>query len=95
MTGRRWRAEGQVQGVGFRWWTRSVAQDLGLTGSVRNRRDGSVEIEAFGETDTLDRFAGLLRNGPPGASVRRLTVESLAAMQDTPPTSFTILPTAD
>lgn len=66
---RRYRVEGVVQGVGFRWWTRAVAQRLGLTGTVRNLPDGSVEVRARGETDLLERLAAELRQGPPGATV--------------------------
>ena len=39
---------GQVQGVGFRWWTRSRARALGLTGSASNLPDGRVEVIAEG-----------------------------------------------
>ena len=39
---------GRVQGVGFRWFTRQTASELGLRGTVRNARDGSVEVVADG-----------------------------------------------
>ena len=39
---------GQVQGVGFRWWTRSRALELGLVGSASNLADGRVEVIAEG-----------------------------------------------
>ena len=39
---------GEVQGVGFRWTARKVAQELGLTGWVRNEPDGSVSMELQG-----------------------------------------------
>ena len=54
---RGFRVCGRVQGVGFRWWTRRRASDLGLRGTVRNRPDGSVEIHAAGEPDMLEAFA--------------------------------------
>jgi len=49
---------GSVQGVGFRWWTRARALELGLTGSATNRPDGRVEVVAQGEREAC---AGLLR----------------------------------
>jgi acylphosphatase len=60
---------GRVQGVGFRWWTRHLASGLGLRGTVRNARDGSVQIEAEGPAGALSEFEARLREGPPGARV--------------------------
>lgn len=56
---------GRVQGVGFRWWTRSRALELGLVGSARNLADGRVEIVAEGSREAGDRLLGLLRDDPP------------------------------
>lgn len=64
---------GRVQGVGFRWWTTRTASEAGLSGSVRNRRDGSVEIHVAGRFEDLERFEERLRNGPPGARVDDVT----------------------
>ena len=44
---------GRVQGVGFRWWTRSRALELGLTGYAANRPDGRVLVVAQGPRDAL------------------------------------------
>jgi acylphosphatase len=63
------RLEGRVQGVGFRWWTIRTAESLGLRGTVRNLPDGSVEIDASGPRDEMERFSSLLRDGPPSARV--------------------------
>lgn len=63
------RITGRVQGVGFRWFTRKTAGSLGLSGSVRNRPDGSVEVHAEGTGEALERFEEWLRRGPPGARV--------------------------
>jgi acylphosphatase len=61
-----------VQGVGFRWWTRSLALQHQLRGSVKNLADGSVEVIAVGEDETLRRFGARLHDGPPGARVDRV-----------------------
>lgn len=63
---------GRVQGVGFRWYAREAARDLGLAGWVRNQPDGSVEIVAEGEPALLERLRARLRTGPSGASVTSL-----------------------
>jgi acylphosphatase len=60
---------GQVQGVGFRWWTRTTARRLGVTGTVRNCPDGTVEIRASGDEAALAELRSALREGPPVAEV--------------------------
>jgi acylphosphatase len=52
---------GQVQGVGFRWWTRARALELGLQGWAMNRPDGRVEVVAEGPVATLQTLVGLLQ----------------------------------
>ncbi|SEH86517.1 acylphosphatase [Mycolicibacterium rutilum] len=54
---------GRVQGVGFRWWTRSRALELGLTGYAANKPDGRVQVVAQGPRDACDRLLDLLRSG--------------------------------
>lgn len=54
---------GRVQGVGFRAWAAHEATRLGLTGQVRNKPDGNVEILAEGPPDTLERFCERLEAG--------------------------------
>ena len=63
------RIQGRVQGVGFRWWTRRVAGDLGLRGVVLNRTDGSVEVHAAGDRESVERLEAQLGDGPPGSRV--------------------------
>ena len=63
------RIHGRVQGVGFRWWTRRTAAELGLCGVVMNRADGSVEVQAVGEAAALQSFEARLAKGPPGSRV--------------------------
>lgn len=64
---------GRVQGVGYRWFVRSRAEELRLSGWVRNRPDGSVEAEAEGDAEALARFVEALRLGPPGARVEHVS----------------------
>lgn len=54
---------GHVQGVGFRWWTRSRALELGLTGYAANKVDGRVQVVAQGAKDDCDRLLNLLESG--------------------------------
>ena len=53
---------GNVQGVGFRYTTRSVAGGFEVSGFVRNLRNGSVELVAEGNVAEIDRFLEALRN---------------------------------
>jgi acylphosphatase len=67
------RIVGRVQGVGFRWWARTRASDLGLTGWVMNDDDErTVRIVAEGPPDRLDAFESMLRDGPPSARVEAM-----------------------
>ena len=54
---------GRVQGVGFRWWTRSRASELGLRGWASNLADGRVEVVAEGPRKDCERLLELLRGG--------------------------------
>lgn len=63
---------GRVQGVSFRYYTVLKAQELGLTGWVRNQSDGTVETVAEGEREKLDQFLSWLHIGPPAARVTRV-----------------------
>jgi acylphosphatase len=61
------RVSGRVQGVGFRWWVRARATELGLAGSAANLPDGSVEVIAEGPRPACDQLLTLLRGpGTPG-----------------------------
>ena len=68
---------GMVQGVGFRYFTVMAARRYGLTGWVRNRRDGSVELEAQGEGIDLERFERAVEAGPRWSRVEHVTIDSL------------------
>ncbi|GAT67499.1 acylphosphatase [Planomonospora sp. ID91781] len=54
---------GRVQGVGFRWWTRARALELGLAGWARNTDDGRVEVVAEGPEKAAGELLELLRGG--------------------------------
>lgn len=66
---------GRVQGVGFRWFVQDRADELGVRGSVCNRRDGSVEVQAAGDRKTLDEFLALLRRGPSASRVDDVSID--------------------
>ena len=66
---------GRVQGVGFRYSTIRQARALGLSGTVSNQSDGSVEVDAEGPRPSLERLLAWLSHGPPGAHVRDVSVE--------------------
>jgi len=65
---------GRVQGVGFRFFVVGVAEDLGVAGWVRNRRDGTVEALLQGEEDAVERAIAWARRGPPAARVERVDI---------------------
>lgn len=70
---------GHVQGVGFRYWTRARARELGLHGHAANLPDGTVEVSAQGRRDVLKRLHALLSEQPSRASrpghVERVSIQ--------------------
>ena len=56
--------KGHVQGVGFRWWTRARALELGLAGWAGNLEDGRVEVVAEGPRAACEQLLALLPSGP-------------------------------
>lgn len=68
---------GRVQGVSYRASTIDEATQLGLTGWVRNRADGSVELEAQGAPAQIDALLAWCAVGPPAARVSGVTVQDL------------------
>ena len=69
---------GRVQGVSFRASTAWEARRLGVHGWVRNRTDGSVELEAEGPAASIAAFAAWCEHGPPAARVTHVAVEERA-----------------
>jgi acylphosphatase len=69
---------GRVQGVGFRATTEYEGRKLGLSGWVRNRADGTVEVEAEGPVAALETFLSFLQRGPLGAHVDAVEAQWLA-----------------
>lgn len=71
---KRLRISGRVQGVGFRYSMAGEAERLGVTGWVRNRRDGTVEAVVDGAPDAVSAIIAWARRGPPGARVTEVEV---------------------
>ena len=88
MERRAYRITGRVQGVGFRWWTRTRASELGLGGHVRNCRDGSVELHVVGRPHAVERMEAAVKRGPSSARVE--DVEALDPDPDMVAGSFHI-----
>lgn len=69
---------GDVQGVGFRYYTRAQAARQGVAGWVRNRRDGTVEGWGEADSERVEAWLGAVRRGPEGSHVRELEVHEEA-----------------
>ncbi len=63
---------GRVQGVGYRAWCVKQAKSLFLSGWVRNRANGSVEVKAFGSIEAIDSFVLFCQKGPLWANVTHI-----------------------
>ncbi|RWG85403.1 acylphosphatase [Mesorhizobium sp.] len=82
------RVSGMVQGVSYRVWTRNEAVRLGLTGWVRNERDGSVTALIVGADAAVAAMIDRLWQGPRGALVSKVDVEEAS---DDVPADFRII----
>ena len=71
------RAEGRVQGVGFRFFVQSNAKAMGVTGWVKNMSDGSVTMELQGESEVVERLMAKIRRGNDWIKVTNFTVDDL------------------
>lgn len=82
---------GRVQGVGYRAWTENTATQMGLSGWVRNRTDGSVEAVITGNDKEVEKFIKACYDGPESAKVETISVlEGLDELLKT----FEVRPTA-
>ncbi len=78
---------GRVQGVGFRWWTRCRALELGLTGYAANQADGRVLVVAQGPREACEKLLQLLDGGTSWSS-RPGRVDKVVADWSQPPERF-------
>lgn len=72
---------GHVQGVGFRWWTRSRALELGLSGFAANKPDGRVQVVAQGPRETCGQLLALLESGDTPGRVDKVIADWSAARE--------------
>jgi acylphosphatase len=75
---RRYLVSGMVQGVGFRYFTRDAAENLQVSGFVRNLRDGRVEVFAIGTAQQHAELRAMLESGPRFSSVSEVVDEPAA-----------------
>ncbi len=90
MPTRKFEIKGRVQGVGFRWFSRTQALNLGLSGTTRNMLNGDVEVIVEGSNTDLVKMKSLLTEGPPSSRVD--SVDTKDAVEDLG-LGFEILPT--
>ena len=74
MVTRHLKIDGRVQGVGFRYHMSRVARELGVTGWVRNCRDGSVEAMVSGTSEAVEKIIEWARRGPRHAIVAAVEI---------------------
>ncbi len=67
--------KGNVQMVGFRYWTVRIAKQFGITGYVKNLASGDVEIVATGNTEKINKFIELIKKGPLSADVSEIKID--------------------
>ena len=70
-------AVGKVQGVGFRMYTQSKAEELGVVGYVQNLSDGTVKVVAAGEDNKVDALMDWAQSGSPAAEVKNLETKAM------------------
>ena len=75
------RAEGRVQGVGFRFFVQSNAKTMGISGWVKNMSDGSVTMELQGEPQTIDRLIAKIKRGNDWIKVTNFEISDLPVVK--------------
>jgi len=88
------RIAGRVQGVGYRDALRREALSNGVSGWVRNRRDGTVEAVLQGRLEAVDTVLSWARRGPPAARVSGIDAQAAPGEYNRPYDGFDFLPTA-
>lgn len=73
---------GRVQGVGFRYFTESLADKYPVNGYVKNTLDNRVEVVCQGETEDIDQFINELRKGPAFSVITDVNIEELKTDRD-------------
>lgn len=76
------KVHGRVQGVGFRFQTEAQAERFHIKGWVKNNLDGTVEIDAEGETNEIDNFAAAVKEGPGAAKVTAMDIEEIKEIKN-------------
>jgi acylphosphatase len=77
MTGRHVFYEGRVQGVGFRWTTKSLARGYEVTGWVRNLPDGRVEMQVCGETEEVEAFLEAIAESDLKSHIKKVDTQAI------------------
>lgn len=80
--------QGRVQGVGFRYFTYTIARELGVTGTVKNLMNGDVEVEVQGDDDQITLFLKLILKGNGYAKVVDYAMKEITSI--TPEKDFKI-----
>ena len=75
---------GRVQGVGYRRWCQRIASKMGLSGWVRNRADGSVEVKSIGDSLVIDAILKSCLEGPSWARVDKLIPVAIPSALEVP-----------
>ena len=74
--------EGRVQGVGFRYSVRQIANGFNVTGWVRNLPDGRVELQVTGEDEEVNAFLEAIRQSDLGSLIKKESEQVLATPPD-------------